>query len=241
MGIKAEKYADRMASCLRCFADRDAELAKRAVAKQMDRLEKAEPAVQLRALGRLGDLPAFWASVADPVRALFNARIDKIGKAIRLGSLKPEEAKAIALVTQPELRAGLPALAPAFASLSVGNRAQVVARRPDPYFVPYLADLLKGAESFDEGEYIAQNAVLPCAGYLTLAQLEEVLQQWLDNNQCWGRAMPAYLVELFRLTSHLGPERDALWRHVLTEVREVERFYEAISSGIGFTADKESE
>lgn len=38
--------------------------------------------------------------------------------------------------------------------------------------------------------------MLPCAGVLTLDDLRAVLRAWWDNDQCWGRAMPGYLVEL---------------------------------------------
>ncbi|MEU2337147.1 hypothetical protein ABZ770_38850 [Streptomyces sp. NPDC006654] len=74
-----QDFANRMAKCLRSFAERDGDLVKKAVAKQMARLETAEPSVQLQARGRLGDLPACWASLGTPVRNLLNAKIETIG------------------------------------------------------------------------------------------------------------------------------------------------------------------
>ncbi|WP_327259893.1 MULTISPECIES: hypothetical protein [unclassified Streptomyces] len=238
LSITPEKYADRMADCLRCFAERDADLAKAAVAKQMARLEKADPGVQLRALGRLGDLPAFWASVADPVRALFNTRIEAIGEKQLLGRMNEDKVNVIALVTHPEIREGLPALAPAFQALNTSCTTQVIAARPDPYFVPSLPDLLKQAGSFDAGEFIAASAVLPCAAFLDLEQLRAVLREWQDNNQCWGRAMPSYLIDFHRLTAHLGPERDEVWQAFLAELLPFDDLYQTISTGIGLTADR---
>lgn len=238
LSITPGKYADRMADCLRCFAERDADLAKAAVAKQMARLEKADPGVQLRALGRLGDLPAFWASVADPVRALFNTRIEAIGEKQLLGRMNEDKVNVIALVTHPEIREGLPALAPAFQALNTSCTTQVIAARPDPYFVPSLPDLLKQAGSFDAGEFIAASAVLPCAAFLDLEQLRAVLREWQDNNQCWGRAMPSYLIDFHRLTAHLGPERDEVWQAFLAELLPFDDLYQTISTGIGLTADR---
>ena len=239
-GIEPTKFANRMARCLRCFADRDADLAKQAIAKQMSRLEKATPAIQLRALGRLGDLPPFWAAIAEPVRGHFNARIEQIGKVIGHGPLKPEEARAIGLVTHPELHEAMPALVGAFASLTVGHRAEVIALRPDRYFAPHLARLLEETSNFDEGELIARTAVLSCAAYLTLDQLEEVLREWWDNSQCWGRDMPGYVVELYSRTAHLGQARDALWRSFLDElVGDYEQLHRSISDGIGFSTEEQ--
>jgi hypothetical protein len=63
MKIAAEVLADRMASCLRHFSDRDAHLARQALARHTGRLVEAGPDVQLAALGQLGDLPAFWATL----------------------------------------------------------------------------------------------------------------------------------------------------------------------------------
>ncbi|MFD7529354.1 hypothetical protein ACFV8E_17425 [Streptomyces sp. NPDC059849] len=231
--IKPEKFADRMAKCLRSFAERDADLVQKAVAKQMMRLEKAEPSVQIQALGRLGDLPAFWTSLATPVRNLLNAKIEKIGSAQRLGALKTEEAKALALVAHPELRTTLPALAEAFPRLWVVARAQVIEQRPDAYFTPFLPALLKDVYSYDNGQEVAEKAVLPCAAFLTWPELEQVLTEWNDNPQCRGRAMPDYLVELYTLTGHLGDGRRSLWAPILEDVRSDERLYGLIASGIG--------
>ncbi|MFJ5787941.1 hypothetical protein [Streptomyces hydrogenans] len=236
--IAPELFADRMADCLRCFAERDAALAKAAVANLMTRLENSQPAVQLRALGRLGDLPAFWASVAAPVRALFNTHIgamsDDKSPSLMGGQ---DNAKVLALVRHPEIREGLPALASAFEALSTSRMTRVIAASPDPYFVPFLPDLLSQVASFDAGEFVAANAVLPCAAFLSLDELRAVLRKWQDNDQCWGRAMPSHLIDLYRLTAHLGPERDAVWRTFLTELLPFEDLYGTISTGIGLTVD----
>ncbi|MEU8545123.1 hypothetical protein AB0C52_34855 [Streptomyces sp. NPDC048717] len=233
--IKPEKFADRMAKCLRSFADRDADLVKKAVAKQMARLETAEPAVQLQALGRLGDLPAFWAALAEPVRNLLNAKIERIGSRLQFNGITTAEAKSLALVALPELRTTLPALSEAFTKFGAVSRAQVIGQRPHPHFTSFLPQLLKDVSSYDSGQEVAERAVLPCAGLLSLPELEQVLKEWNDNPQCWGRAMPGYLVELYTLTSHLGDERKSLWTPILDDVRGDERLFNLIASGIAWT------
>ncbi|MGQ4404411.1 hypothetical protein ACN6K4_006035 [Streptomyces hayashii] len=233
--IKPEKFADRMAKCLRSFADRDADLAKKAVAKQMARLETAEPAVQLQALGRLGDLPAFWAALAEPVRNLLNSKIERIGSRLQFNGITTAEAKALALVALPELRTTLPALGEAFPKLGAVSRAQVIGQRPHPYFTSFLPTLLKDVTSYDSGQDVVETAVLPCAGLLSWPELEQVLTEWNDNSQCWGRAMPGYLVELYTLTGPLGDGRRSLWTPILEDLRGDERLFNLIASGIGST------
>lgn len=237
--IGGGQLADRMGRCLRCFAERDADLARQSLAKQMGRLEQAEPAVQLAALGRLGTLPAFWACLPQPMTTLYNMRIEAIGNgaATRVGALLPDEDRVLALVANAEVRQSLPALENAFALLQVNNRAEVIAVRPDPYFVPHLPALLAGARSYDEGEYLARTAVLPCAGLLTLEDLQALLRAWWDNSQCWGRDMPGYLVALYHTTTHLGAARDDVWKSYLEEMREFPQQLSVLLTGTGLTLD----
>ncbi|MER6601585.1 hypothetical protein ACH4TM_12320 [Streptomyces parvus] len=65
-----------------------------------------------------------------------------------------------------------------------------------------------------------------------MPELEQVLKEWNDN---WGRAMPGYVVEFYTLTSDLGDERRILWTPILDDLREDERLYNLIASGIGWT------
>ncbi|WDN55885.1 hypothetical protein [Streptomyces clavuligerus] len=213
--IKPEQFADRMAKCLRSFAERDADLVKKAVAKQMTRFGTAEPSVQLQALARLGDLPAFWAALGTPVSNLLNAKIETIGTRAPYKEITTTEAKVLALVALPELRETLPALTGTFGNLWYIPRADIIEQRPAPYFTPFLPALLKEVGSFDRGQEVAEKAVLPCAGFLTLPELEQVLTEWNDNDQCWGRAMPGYVVELYVRTSHLGDDRKKLWTPIV--------------------------
>lgn len=60
-----------------------------------------------------------------------------------------------------------------------------------------------------------------------------VLHAWWDNNQCWGRAMPGYLVELYKATAHLGEQRDVVWREFLEELREYKDTFNEIAQGTG--------
>ncbi|AKJ10102.1 hypothetical protein ABB07_08720 [Streptomyces incarnatus] len=225
--------ADRMALCLRHFAERDAALATDCVARHADRLLKADPAVQLAALARLGDLPAFWACLPEALIAQFNARVEGIGKAERTGALPAQEAKVFALVANAEVRTTLPALEGAFTALHVSDRCRVIGQRPNAYFAAHLPGVLEEVGSFDHGQFVARTAVLPCAGVLTLDDLRAVLRAWWDNDQCWGRAMPGYLVELYAATAHLGAQRDAVWREYLEELREFTPTFNEIARGTG--------
>nr|WP_181412011.1 hypothetical protein [Streptomyces sp. F12] len=231
--IPSAMLADRMAMCLRHFAERDSALATDCVARHADRLVKAEPAVQVAALARLGDLPAFWASLPEALIAQFNTRIEGIGKAERTGALPTEEAKVLALVANAEVRASLPALEGAFAALHVSDRCRVIEQRPDAYFAAHLPGVLEEVGNFDHGQFVARTAVLPCAGVLSLSDLRAVLRAWWDNDQCFGRAMPGYLIELYTATSHLGEQRDAVWREFVEELREFKVLFNQLAAGTG--------
>jgi hypothetical protein len=138
-------------------------------------------------------------------------------------------------VSNAEVRQSLPALETAFASLMANHRAEVVAVRPDPYFVPHLPAILTGARTYDEGEYLARMAVLPCARFLTLESLQALLRAWWDNSQCWGRNMPAYLAALYHTTTHLGPARNSVWLSFLEEMREFPDQLNVLLTGTGLT------
>ncbi|MEU3565497.1 hypothetical protein [Kitasatospora sp. NPDC006786] len=224
IALPADQLADRMAECLRCFADRDMGLVELAVAKQMEKLGKVEPAVQLAALARLGNLSAFWKAMPETLSGLFASRIEQIGKkgADPVKSLAGVEIKALGLVTYPELRQRLPELEKAFTGLDYLNMADAINRRPDAYYTPYLPDLLAKARSFDLGQAVAKLAVLPCAQFVDLESLEKILRAWWGNTQCWGRLMTGYLEEFYQATAHQGPERDTVWRSYLEELREYE-------------------
>ncbi|WP_326600860.1 hypothetical protein [Streptomyces sp. NBC_01800] len=234
--LAAPMLADRMALCLRLFADRDQSLAKESLARHMPRLVTAEPGVQIATLGRLGDLPAFWQVLPEPMCTLYNTKITSITAHVtENGYLKPDETRTLALVAHLEVRTSLPALEEAFAALSVTERARVIGARPDPYFTSHLPGLLKGVRTFDQGEFIARTAVLPCASMMTLDDTDALLRQWWDNDngQTWGRAMPGYLATLYTSTSHLGEARDEIWKAYLEELRPYPDSFNAIATGTG--------
>jgi hypothetical protein len=231
--VAAEVLADRMARCLRHFSDRDASLAKEALARHTGRLVEAGPDVQLAALGRLGDLPAFWAALPEPLKTLYTTRVEAIGQAERSGALPQDEARVLALVANAEVRASLPALETAFTALDVSDRCRVIGVQPAPYFAAYLPGVLEEVGGFDHGQFVARTAVLPSASVLTLDSLRAVLRAWWDNNQCWGRAMPGYVVDLYTATAHLGERRDVLWREFLEELREYKDTFNEIARGTG--------
>ncbi|MET8941835.1 hypothetical protein ABZX28_33140 [Streptomyces rubiginosohelvolus] len=239
MPLAAPMFADRMAQCLRLFADRDQPLAEEYLARHMSRLETAEPAVQLAALGRLGDLPAFWKVLPDPMRTLYSTKITSIATQIAAtGYLRPDETRALALVAYPEVRTSLPALTSTFTVLPVAEQSRVIGVRPDAYFLPCLPGLLMGVRSFDEGELVARTAILPSAGLMSLEDTKAVLRAWWDNEngQTWGRAMPGYLVALYFTTAHLGQSRDEIWKAHLEELRPFPDLFNAIARGTSLAA-----
>jgi hypothetical protein len=235
-GIRAAELADRMAACLHVFAAQDHDLVREAIARACPRLLTAPTPVQLRAAGRLGDLEAFWSGTDEPMHSHLDALIrtavadhaEAWGKAI-----DPGELQVLALASDPQVRTALPGLEKAFIGLPAHKRAQVIAHRPSAYFAGHLAALMADAAGFDHGESLARTAVLPCAEHLTLEQNQELLTAWKDNPQCWGRAMPYHLVDLYQATEHLGDARMSAWRELLAGIDPSKPAYAVISAGIG--------
>ncbi|MFF4874208.1 hypothetical protein [Streptomyces sp. NPDC000961] len=174
------------------------------------------------------------------MRTLYNTKITNIAaQTVTNGYLRPDETRALALVTHPEVRTSLPALESAFAALPVVERARVIGARPDPYFLPYLPGLLTGVRNFDEGDFVASIATLPSAGLLSLEDTKAVLRAWWDNEkgQTWGRNMPAHLVSLYLLTAHLSEARDAVWKAYLEELRPFPDAFNIIARATGLAEE----
>lgn len=224
-GLSAEQFADRMAACVRVFAERDSPAVRTAMAKINPRLETSDPSVQVRALARLGQLDAFWDELNEPMRGLFNGQIEKRGEESpnRYKGIAPEWAMVMGLITRPDRREGLPALETAFPLLNPDERAEIVFRHPDPYFAPHLAALLTDARSWNEGEFLVEAAVLPCAKYLTAPVPETVCREWANNIECWGRRMPELARDLYESVAHLGEDRKRTWGQFIHDIPDSDK------------------
>ncbi|MFJ6136572.1 hypothetical protein [Kitasatospora sp. NPDC092286] len=242
VALPAGVLADRMADCLRCFAGQDVTVVEQAVAKQMGKLAAAEPGVQLSALARLGDLPAFWTSVPESLRGLFDARIVQIGVNDRTlaDPLTTEEIKVLSLITYPELRQSLPGLEVAFTKLHLRTKTDVIRLRPDPYYVAHLPEIIALVGSFDSGNSVMRNAVAPCAPFLDTTSLGAVLRAWWDNNQCWGRRVNDSLEEVYEATAHLGQDRDTVWKPFVDELSQYPDLHEDVLRRFGWTTPEQA-
>ncbi|WP_406101039.1 hypothetical protein [Streptomyces canus] len=222
--IDAAALADRMATCLKIFATEDRILVGEIVGKFTDRLAEAAVPVQSRTLARLGDLDAFWSGIDDSLSSQLDTIVRTIG--LRHANLdywqppqmEPTEAQVLSLVALDEVRITLPSLQSAFAALDWMRRATVIEKRPNAYFANFLAGVLVTVGTFDSGAYAARAAVLPCAPYLTLENLREILSAWEANNQCWGRYMLDYAAQFYFATAHLGEARNQVWRDFLNQL-----------------------
>ncbi|MGW7405671.1 hypothetical protein ACWGI9_18350 [Streptomyces sp. NPDC054833] len=239
--LDAAALADRMATCLKIFATEDRILVSELVGKFTDRLSAAAVPIQSRTLARLGDLDAFWSGIDDPLRSQLDTIVRTIGhqqanlEYWQQPNLEPTDAQILSLVSLEEVRVALPSLESAFAGLGWHRRATVIEHRPGPYFAGFLAEVLAEVGSFDSGAFAARTAVLPCAPYVTLEQLQAVLLAWEANNQCWGRYMVDYAAQFYLATAHLGTARNAVWRNFLDQLARREDGiidYQAVHSAL---------
>jgi hypothetical protein len=136
-------------------------------------------------------------------------------------SLQTATAETIGLVALDEVRRRLPALEAQFSSMSLLHRANVIASRIDPYFVPHLVELLRGAYNFRFGDHLGA-LLVAYAEVLTLSELADVLQACLGNDQCWRASdMPRSIAELCRAAIHLGRGRIEPFQEFLSTIDDM--------------------
>lgn len=211
---------DRMADCLRLFVERDRTLVAEQMKKVTTRLGDRPREVQIRGVGRLGDVDVFWDAVSDPLRDQIKGLI---GSTLRSPQeINFEEARLVSLVAIDEVRQILPVLEETFTRLDWMRQIMVITNRPGRYFAQYLPALLSRdvASSYRLAEILTQSAVLPVAPHLTTADLQEILQAWTDNGQClMASEMPQLAVTLYESTQHLRPGDATVWREFIGRVR----------------------
>ncbi|MER7001411.1 hypothetical protein, partial [Streptomyces sp. NPDC000410] len=214
--------ADRYATCLRAFAERDRSVVQQAISAQIGRLAQQPADRQLRALVRLGDLDVVWDKIDGPMRTQINAYVQQIPVPDVYQPLAADQIGALGLVELEKIRTTLPALEEKFKSLSFVQQATVIAQRPGPYVAGYVADILKKAGSFRMAETVAHNTVPGCAPFFTSEQLGKVLGAWAENIECREAVGMLELAVTFYSTAPAPLRNDGAWRTFLDRVRELE-------------------
>lgn len=213
--------ADRMAPCLRAFADRDRTLVQEGVAKAVERLSTQSADVQIRAVSRLGDLDVFWSALDEPTRSHLATRIAGLAGLDR--PFAEDEHRVLSLVAVDAIRQEMPVLKASFDELGYVDMAKVIEQRPSAYFTKCLADLLSQTRSFRTAEWLAQTALLPCAKFLSREELAGILDAWSGNNQCREAGdMVLHAVTLYNGTGHLRADDRELWTGFIDTVQEHE-------------------
>lgn len=212
--------ADRMAACITAFVQRDRPEVRDAFAKALQRPQLADGSTLLRAFGRVGDLEVLWDHVDEPMSARVDGMVAALAPLDVYGNLSPDQAAVLSLVGSSAARLRLPSLEAKFLSLHPRARASVMARRVEPYFAPFVAGLVREAGGWRSAEEIARNAVVPYGPLLSLAELQEVLTAWAENDQCRTAGdMLSLSIELFQATAHLRPLDVPVWRSFIEAVR----------------------
>lgn len=213
------RYADRSAEVLCALALRDGDLVRREVVGLRERFRTVGSNVQRRALARLGDQDFLWDMLDGPLIEHLNALIGESPGSPEHEQLNEATASALALVAVDSVRLQLPALEEQLTQLPPIHLASVIAARADPFFVPYIVNLLKRAMNWRFGEQVGR-LLIAHAPMLTSDQLAEALRNWAHNVDCRSASeMPAAAVEVLHRTAHLGPQRFDLFRSFLDDVR----------------------
>lgn len=218
--------ANRMFLCLSVFATQDRAAVRDSIVKIVDRIGNLNGDTLLRVLSRAGELDALW----DAMRDSEIGRIRQLIADTQLppGSypweeISPLQADLFSLVGVPLARTTLPELVGRFAATSSTARATIMARRIDPYFVPFIPELLESASSFRTAESVTQEVVIPYGPLIDTETLDSILQKWSSNDQCRkANMMLSNAVELYTATSHLRDRDGAIWESFIERVRVVE-------------------
>ncbi|MGH8895449.1 MAG: hypothetical protein ACRDZ4_00155 [Egibacteraceae bacterium] len=211
--------ANRMTVCVKAFIERDRGMVRDAAGRNVERLRDLPGEIQIRTLGRLGDIDVFWELVDEPTRSRFEDLI----KGMYLpehGRLSQDYATVLSLVAVDVARSRIPALEERFSELADWHQVAVIARRPSQYFASLVPQLLEKAWDFRSAELIAEQIAIPCGRFLTAGQLKEALTNCATNNQCWYAArMPDLSVEFYTATAHLRSEDKQIWQEFIKTVR----------------------
>jgi hypothetical protein len=218
--IGASIVADRMATCLKAFAERDRDLVRSTMEALADHFRRLDGEVQSRALARLGDQDFFWDMVDEPLEDRLDGLVAVADVGGPWGDMPTDVSGMLAIVRDDIARNRLASLTARFEALASWHKAQVAAVQPAPYFTRFIADLLAEAWNYRSAERIGQDVVLRHGPYYRLDELREVLNAWSRNDQCrLAKAMPRLVVELLAATVHLGNTRFAMFREFLDFVR----------------------
>lgn len=219
--LPAIEYANRCAVVLSAFAQRDRDLVRSALASQRENFHRLDGEAQLRALVRLGDQDYFWNIVDNPLAEKFHALLSNIRTTGGWEPLRSDIAACLAMVSSSEARERLPVLVERFAALPLHHRMNVVAARPDPYFVPAVLAFLEEAGSWRVGEQAGQ-LLVQHSYYLDITQLQAALRAWAANHECRTAVqMPELAVVFFRNTSYLGPAQPPAFVEFLNRVQSL--------------------
>lgn len=216
--------ANRMSDCLHAFAQRDRAAVREALGKVAGRFSDADGETVLLGMGRAGDLEVFWETLPGPLTDRLTQLVDALHPpTTKSEGLSQAGADILSIVASAEARARVPALVTKFEAMGTAARAAVMARRVNPYFLPYIPPILSDAWSFRSAESLTYESVLPYAPLLDVETLERVLSAWATNPQCrTADEMRRYAVDLYQRSAHLRPNDAEVWQGFLQQVRSWE-------------------
>lgn len=160
--VAAEELADRLAQCLRVFADRDQHAVREALESPLARLGENDLDQRIRAFARLGDLELFGEAGGARLETLFAEHIERIERPGWGKPLPLADRAVLALDGAQAARERFAQLGELFDGLGP-HTTTVIASRPGAYFATLLPTLVQEALSFAQAADVVGNAVIPCA------------------------------------------------------------------------------
>ena len=101
-------------------------------------------------------------------------------------------------------------------NMEVDEKITLISNAPNRYFIPFAIEMFKNTRSYDRGNHIAINAILPLSAYFSANEIVLIHQIVKINNQIHeSKYTESILERLFVLTKHLLPQTSHSWRDLV--------------------------
>lgn len=101
-------------------------------------------------------------------------------------------------------------------SIGLEGKIALITNVPNRYFVPFAIEMFKNTGSYDYGNYIATNAIIPLSTYYNANEIVLIHKIVKENSQIHeSKYTESILEKFFVLTKHLLPQTSHSWRDLV--------------------------
>lgn len=160
----------------------------------------------------LGINPGIWKFLTEPIKINLNQLISSctIEAMIEYHVLDATIVEDIAICFDKKMN-----------NMTIDEKVSLISRSPNAYFIPFAIEMFKNAGSFNYGNHIGSNAIIPLSGYYEASDIALILQAVKDNYEIHGsQYTETILANLFDSTIHLLPRSNRSWQDLVNNFHE---------------------